>query len=56
MTLYFDQIPEDEGYTIEDYPLDTIFILDDTPPKRDPVTHKLIRGKPRPKIYPPKAN
>jgi hypothetical protein len=53
LTLYFDQIPK--GYTIDDYPSGTIFILDDTPPKRDPVTFKLIRPEPRPKVYPPKA-
>jgi hypothetical protein len=53
MTLYFDQIPEDEGFSVEDYPEDTVFILDDHPLQRDPKTHQLIPREKRPKVYPP---
>ena len=50
--IYFDQIPEDEGIDTQDYPEYTSFILDDSRPKRDPVTFKLIRPPRRTKIYP----
>jgi len=50
MRVYFDQIPK--GYSIQDYPKDTKFVLDDSKPKRDPVTFKLIPPKKRPLIYP----
>ena len=50
MKLYFDQIPN--GSSTEDYPPNTRFILDDTRPKRDPVTFKLIRKLKREFIYP----
>jgi hypothetical protein len=53
MELYFDQIPEEEGFSVEDYPEDTIFILDDAPLQRDPETHQLIPPEKRPKVYPP---
>lgn len=50
MEIYFDQIPE--GYSPQDYPAGTIFVLDDTRPKRDPVTFKVIRPEKRPLVYP----
>lgn len=50
MKIYFDQIPE--GVDIRDYPSDTVFVLDDSKPKRDPVTYRLIRGPERPMLYP----
>lgn len=50
MKLYFDQIPE--GVDTSDYPEGTLFVLDDTRPKRDPVTFKLIREPKRKLIYP----
>lgn len=50
MKLYFEQIPA--GAVISDYPPDTIFILDDSRPKRDPVTFQLICPPKRELIYP----
>ena len=50
MELYFGQIPA--GADVSDYPPDTIFILDDSRPKRDPVTLQLIRPPKRELIYP----
>ena len=50
MELYFGQIPA--GADVSDYPPDTIFILDDSCPKRDPVTFRLIRPPKRELIYP----
>ena len=50
--IYFDQIPEDEEIDTQDYPEYTSFILDDSRPKRDPVTFQLIRPPKRTKIYP----
>ena len=50
MKLYFGQIPA--GADVSDYPPDTIFILDDIRPKRDPVTFQLIRPPKRELIYP----
>ena len=50
--IYFDQIPEDAGIDTQDYPEYTSFILDDSRPKRDPVTFQAIRPPKRTKIYP----
>ena len=50
MELYFGQIPA--GADVSDYPPDTIFILDDSRPKRDPVTFQLICAPKRELIYP----
>ena len=50
MKLYFGQIPA--GADVSDYPPDTIFILDDIRPKRDPVTFQLIRPPKKKLIYP----
>lgn len=50
MKLYFEQIPA--GAVVSDYPPDTIFILDDSRPKRDPVTFQLICPPKRELIYP----
>ena len=50
MQIYFDQIPD--GYSPQDYPENTTFVLDDALPERDPVTFKLIRPPKRPLIYP----
>lgn len=50
MEIFFDQIPE--GYTWKDYPEGTVFVLDDTKPKRDPETFRLIWPPKRPLIYP----
>lgn len=50
MKIYFDQIPEEVD--ISDYPEGTVFVLDDSKPKRDPVTFELIRPPKRPLIYP----
>ena len=50
MKLYFEQIPA--GAVVSDYPPDTIFILDDSRPKRDPVTFQLIRPPKKKLIYP----
>ena len=50
MKLYFGQIPA--GADVSDYPPDTIFVLDDSRPKRDPVTFQLIRPPKRELIYP----
>ena len=50
MRVYFDQIPE--GYSVQDYPENTTFVLDDTRPKMDPVTLELILPEKRPLIYP----
>ena len=50
MKLYLDQIPK--GYSMLDYPDDTIFVMDDTRLKRDPVTFQLIPPEKRPLIYP----
>ena len=52
ISIYFDQIPEDEGIDTQDYPEYTSFILDDSHPKRDPVTFQLIPPPKRTKIYP----
>ena len=40
MTVSFGDIPEDK--TVEDYPDDTIFVLDDRPVKYHPETFKHI--------------
>ena len=53
MRIFFEQIPE--GAEPGDYPPDTIFVLDDTRPKRDPVTFKIIIPEPRPKVSPKQA-
>jgi len=50
MEIYFGQIPE--GYDIDDYPEDTVFLWDLSRVKRDPVTFKVIFPPPRPLIYP----
>lgn len=50
MRVYFDQIPE--GYSTQDYPENTQFVLDDSKPKRDPVTFQLLPPEKRPLIYP----
>ena len=50
MRIYFEQIPA--GAVVSDYPPDTIFILDDSRPKRNPVTFQLIRPPKRELIYP----
>lgn len=50
MKIYIDQVPEDVSFS--DYPPGTVFIWDDSPPKRDPGTFKLIRPKRRKLIYP----
>ena len=52
ISIYFDQIPEEDGIRWEDYPEYTSFILDDSRPKRDPVTFQLIHPPRRTKIYP----
>ena len=52
ISIYFEQIPADEGIDTGDYPEYTSFILDDSRPKRDPVTFQLIRPKRRTIIYP----
>jgi hypothetical protein len=54
LIVYLEQIPEE--YTFSDYPTNTLFVIDDTPPYRiDPVTLRPIRREPRPKVYPPNA-
>lgn len=53
MKLYIDQIPE--GISWEEYPKGTEFILDDTRPRRDPVSFQLIRPPKRPLITPAEA-
>lgn len=50
MKLYFEQIPA--GADVGDYPPDTLFVLDDVRPKRDPVTFQLLRPPKRELIYP----
>lgn len=50
MKIFFDQIPE--GVDMSEYPEGTIFVLDDSRPKRDPVTFEVIRPEKRPLIYP----
>lgn len=50
--IFFEQIPEEEGIDTGDYPEYTSFTLDDSRPKRDPVTFQVIRPKRRAKIYP----
>lgn len=50
MKLYFEQIPA--GAVVSDYPPDTIFILDDIRPRRDPATFQLIRPPKRELICP----
>ena len=50
LRIYFDQIPD--GTKFYDYPEDTVFVLDDTRPMRDPVTFQLIRSPAREMIYP----
>lgn len=52
ISIYFDQIPEDEGIDTQDYPECTSFILDDSRPKRDPVDFQVIRPSKHAKIYP----
>lgn len=52
ISIYFDQIPEEDGIRWEDYPEYTSFILDDSRPKRDLVTFQLIHPPRRTKIYP----
>lgn len=50
MEIYIDQIPD--GYSFEDYPPETVFILEEAERKRDPKTHQLIPRKRRELIYP----
>ena len=50
MKVYFEQIPE--GVSASDYPDGTVFVFDDSRPKRDPVTLELIPPEKRPLIYP----
>lgn len=51
--IYIDQVPEECEW--EAYPPDTLFVHDDSRPKRDPVTFQLIRPERRPLIYPEEA-
>ena len=53
MDIYFEQIPEGASY--EDYPPDTLFVLDDTRPKRDPQTWRLLPKEQRRIITPEEA-
>lgn len=48
--VFLEQIPE--GYTTSDYPKETVFVLDDSKPKRDPATFQLLRSEARPKVFP----
>ena len=51
MVIYPEQIPN--GYSIEDYPDGTEFLMiDDSPLERDPVTFKLLPREKRPFVYP----
>lgn len=50
MRLYFEQIPE--GVDISEYPEETEFVLDDSRPKRDLETGRLIPRARRPLVYP----
>ncbi|HBI64259.1 MAG TPA: hypothetical protein DDX51_03980 [Clostridiales bacterium] len=50
MRIYLDQVPEEVDFG--DYPPGTEFVLDDSRPKRDPVTYRLIQKPKRPLIYP----
>ena len=52
ISIYFEQIPDNEGIKTQDYPEYTSFVLDDCRPKRDPVSFQIIRPQRRTKIYP----
>ena len=50
MKIYMEQIPE--GISCSKYPADTIFIFEEKPLVRDPITFNLIPPKRRPSITP----
>lgn len=52
IAIHMDQVPEEDGIAWRDYPKCTAFILDDSRPKRDPVTFQLIQKPRRTLIYP----
>ena len=53
MELYFEQIPENVDFS--EYPPDTLFVLDDSRPPRDPITFKRILPPPKPIVTPEQA-